>query len=263
TFNNEAILRGFSNQLQVNTDTLLGYTSGYRPLNIFVTDPTKDLRVLAGETAVFRMVEVSPGINKRPHSQFWSLVGITDATGKALEAYDLVDNLGTRMVNAEENINTLSQNLTIVSEGLNNHVGNQSNPHNVDKEQVGLGNLPNNKYDNPNLDYTNTLATSKAVQALNQALSSMIDAVGQTATNALNNAMPKGAIIMWSGAVENIPTGYVLCDGRPAVNDLNIPDLRNKFIRGASDLANSSGLDPDDRGQTATPAAVGSQGGNN
>ena len=40
--------------------------------------------------------------------------------------------------------------------------------------------------------------------------------------------VPSGAIIMWSGAANAIPTGYVLCNGSN-----NTPDLRNRFIVGA------------------------------
>jgi len=37
-----------------------------------------------------------------------------------------------------------------------------------------------------------------------------------------------GMIIMWSGSITNIPTGYVLCDGTNGT-----PDLRNRFVVGA------------------------------
>ena len=40
--------------------------------------------------------------------------------------------------------------------------------------------------------------------------------------------LPTGAIVMWSGATNAIPSGYVICDGNN-----NTPDLRNKFIIGA------------------------------
>ena len=43
--------------------------------------------------------------------------------------------------------------------------------------------------------------------------------------------IPTGGIIMWSGAVNAIPTGFVLCDGTN-----NTPDLRDKFIIGAGNL---------------------------
>lgn len=39
------------------------------------------------------------------------------------------------------------------------------------------------------------------------------------------NVMPVGAIIMWSGAIATIPSGWHLCDGTNGT-----PDLRNKMI---------------------------------
>lgn len=42
--------------------------------------------------------------------------------------------------------------------------------------------------------------------------------------------VPAGVIVMWSGAVVQIPEGWALCDGN---NDT--PDLRNRFILGAGD----------------------------
>jgi len=40
--------------------------------------------------------------------------------------------------------------------------------------------------------------------------------------------LKSGMIILWSGSVESIPTGFALCDGN---NDT--PDLRDKFVIGA------------------------------
>lgn len=42
------------------------------------------------------------------------------------------------------------------------------------------------------------------------------------------DGVPKGGIIMWSGAVTQIPTGWALCNGLNGT-----PDLRDKFIVGA------------------------------
>ena len=42
------------------------------------------------------------------------------------------------------------------------------------------------------------------------------------------NLMPSGAIILWSGASNAIPTGFVLCDGTNST-----PDLRDRFVVGA------------------------------
>jgi len=42
-------------------------------------------------------------------------------------------------------------------------------------------------------------------------------------------AVPSGGIIMWSGSIASIPTGWFLCNGSNST-----PDLRNKFIIGAA-----------------------------
>ena len=42
-----------------------------------------------------------------------------------------------------------------------------------------------------------------------------------------------GSIILWSGSIVSIPSGYVLCDGNNGT-----PDLRDKFIRGAGSSYN-------------------------
>jgi microcystin-dependent protein len=41
-------------------------------------------------------------------------------------------------------------------------------------------------------------------------------------------AVPSGGIIMWSGSIATIPTGWLLCNGSSGT-----PDLRNRFIIGA------------------------------
>ena len=43
-------------------------------------------------------------------------------------------------------------------------------------------------------------------------------------------AIPSGGIILWSGAADAIPSGFVLCDGNNST-----PDLRNRFVVGAGD----------------------------
>jgi len=52
------------------------------------------------------------------------------------------------------------------------------------------------------------------------------------------NSIMSGAILLWSGSVASIPSGWVLCDG---TNDT--PDLRNLFVIGAGDT-----YDPADTG---------------
>ena len=41
-------------------------------------------------------------------------------------------------------------------------------------------------------------------------------------------AVPQGVILIWSGLIADIPTGYAFCDGT-----LSTPDLRDLFVVGA------------------------------
>lgn len=54
--------------------------------------------------------------------------------------------------------------------------------------------------------------------------------------------MLTGMIMIWSGAIVDIPFGWHLCDGT-----MGTPDLRNQFIVGAGDT-----YDPDDTGGALT-----------
>lgn len=55
----------------------------------------------------------------------------------------------------------------------------------------------------------------------------------------LNGGVPIGGIIMWSGAINTIPSGWVLCAGQTGISRsdgagaINVPDLRDRFIVGA------------------------------
>ena len=51
----------------------------------------------------------------------------------------------------------------------------------------------------------------------------------QAAITAANTVLlPSGTIVLWSGSVAAIPTGWVLCNGSNST-----PDLRNRFVVGA------------------------------
>ena len=49
----------------------------------------------------------------------------------------------------------------------------------------------------------------------------------------IERTIPQGVIVMWSGSITNIPSGWALCDGTNGT-----PDLRNRFIVGAGDEYN-------------------------
>lgn len=54
--------------------------------------------------------------------------------------------------------------------------------------------------------------------------------------------IPSGMILLWSGAIVDIPPSYFLCDGNNGT-----PDLRDRFVIGAGDS-----FAPDDTGGSDT-----------
>lgn len=83
------------------------------------------------------------------------------------------------------------------------------------KDLKTFRNLPHEASSAINSASEDTLATSKAVKDV---------------YDALKDQMPVGAIIIWSGAINAIPNGWALCDG----ND-GRPNLKNAFVIGAGD----------------------------
>ena len=69
-----------------------------------------------------------------------------------------------------------------------------------------------------------------------------------------NGTFPLGGIIMWSGAISAIPTGWSLCDGSNGT-----PDLRNRFVMGATNDGSDStypGISVSQTGGTADAVVV-------
>jgi microcystin-dependent protein len=63
-------------------------------------------------------------------------------------------------------------------------------------------------------------------------LNSLLAYVGDVEDNLIStlNLFPTGGIILWSGSIATVPTGWALCDGTNGT-----PDLRNRFVVGAGD----------------------------
>ena len=93
--------------------------------------------------------------------QFWDW---QDSFFHLLEDKLLIDNVDglRKLLNEKADI-----------DAINSHLLNQSNPHQVTKAQVGLGNLPNAKSDAIDQDNAEQLATSAAIYKLHQLLTSI------------------------------------------------------------------------------------------
>lgn len=99
----------------------------------------------------------------------------------------------------------------------------------IDTELTAVASAISSKADlnSPALTGTPTAPTASAATNTTQVATT---AFVQTALSA---AFTSGMIMMWSGTIATIPTGWVLCNGSNST-----PDLRNRFVIGAhSDTA--------------------------
>lgn len=98
---------------------------------------------------------------------------------------------------------------------------------------------------------TGSLVVTGTISSASLSVSGSITASNYSLNASGNGPVPSGGIIMWSGSIATIPTGWALCDGTNGT-----PDLTERFIIGAGSNDNLS--------VTGTGAyAVGSTGGAN
>jgi len=62
------------------------------------------------------------------------------------------------------------------------------------------------------------------------------DSTKLATTAFVRDIIPTGVIVMWSGSIASIPSGWLICDGSN-----NTPDLRNRFIVGAGSTYSVAG----------------------
>jgi hypothetical protein len=91
----------------------------------------------------------------------------------------------------------------------------------IDNEYNAISNAIASKADtnSPALTGTPTVPTAPAGTNTTQIASCAF---------ALANGVPSGCILLWSGSIASIPSGWVLCNGSNST-----PDLRNRFVVGA------------------------------
>lgn len=85
-------------------------------------------------------------------------------------------------------------------------------------------NLTGNVTGNVTGTLTGTIATTTV--ATTQAVTDDSTKVATTAY--VRDIIPTGVIVMWSGSIASVPSGWLLCDGTNGT-----PDLRNRFVVGA------------------------------
>lgn len=150
----------------------------------------------------------------------------SDGTGSTLDA-DLLDGLhssdmalaghnhvASDIVSGELPDARVSDALTVSSAGL------------VAGEAVKSGTVSDARLSN------NVTKQGNAFNAANQLVkldsSGKLPALDGSNLTGLSAGIPSGGIIMWSGSVANVPSGWVLCDGTNGT-----PNLQERFILGA------------------------------
>ncbi len=85
--------------------------------------------------------------------------------------------------------------------------------------------------------YTKTVWVNGAAPAISAENLNKIEQGIYDAHALATSAIPRGVIVMWSGAAAAIPAGWALCDGgtytAPDGTSVTTPDLRDRFIVGA------------------------------
>jgi hypothetical protein len=85
-----------------------------------------------------------------------------------------------------------------------------------------------------NLSVTGTTTLTGTTAA--PTVSASDDSTKIATTAFVRDIVPTGVIVMWSGSIASIPSGWLLCDGSNST-----PDLRNRFIVGAGSTYSVAG----------------------
>lgn len=143
----------------------------------------------------------------------WNQISGTDIDGNPAIGFELLgdDEAGDPIVfnegeqfTVEYKINVdsnASELIAQLSQDLDDHINNHDNPHEVTKSQIGLSNIPNAKSDAINLDSSDTLATSKAVNDLRLSIVDAIVAKGRVDIGLMGGNQDRNTQVTLSPAI--------------------------------------------------------------
>jgi len=87
-------------------------------------------------------------------------------------------------------------------------------------------------------DLSETLTDMNGVLLYSLITDNSAAVAANTAAIAAINSVPAGVILMWSGAVVDIPSGWNICDGTAGTVNLS-----NKFVRSGTSIGTTGGAD--------------------
>ena len=98
----------------------------------------------------------------------------------------------------------------------------------IDNEYNAIASAISSKADTNSPTFTGTPIAPTAASGTNSTQIATTAFVASAVSSGVSGSFPSGGIILWSGSVANIPSGWVLCNGSNGT-----PDLRNRFVLGA------------------------------
>ena len=112
----------------------------------------------------------------------------------------------------------------------------------IDTEYNAIASAITSKADTNSPSFTGSPLAPTASAGTNNTQIATTAFVAAAITAATTALIPAGMIMIWSGSVGSVPTGWALCDGTSGR-----PDLRDKFVLGAgsSYAVNATGGDKD------------------
>jgi hypothetical protein len=139
----------------------------------------------------------------------------------ALETATYIDGLVATNPAASDAISTADDHLRLIKSTIKATFPNINGPVTMTPDQInGIPNLA--PLASPALTGTPTAPTAAPGTNTTQIATTAF------ATAAAIAAFPSGGIIMWSGSIASIPSGWFLCNGQNST-----PDLRDRFVVGA------------------------------
>jgi len=86
-----------------------------------------------------------------------------------------------------------------------------------------------------NTDLNATAAAHGLLPKLSNVVTEFLNGTGVFSVP-VGAALPSGCIVIWTGTIANIPSGYVICDGNNST-----PNLLAKFVEGVATAATNPG----------------------
>lgn len=214
--------------------TIVGIQSNVSTLTSFVNSQATyaNAAIEAANVAITNTInQANININNTINNAVVTLNAQADAIVANTNAYLAIvqANIASLSANLSANIATVLSGLSGVTAAWTANAATQ---------QGQINGLIAGAYSNANVaaylpSYGGAISAS-TITATTQAVGDISTKVATTAY--VNGVLPYGVIMMWSGSVATVPTGWQLCNGSNGT-----PDLRNRFIVGAGSTYSVAG----------------------